>query len=295
LTDRHEAVGIFLRFPGKFFPPPLRLFLQTLATEQFLAVAHSLLPGFLVNVSLFQAASALDANSRWQEIIADNLASGSVPGYKQQQLSQAAIQAGLMPAQGAGNASSSFSVPKTSTSTNFSPGELKYTGNNTDVAIEGKGFFEVQLPNGVTGLTRDGEFRVNSQNQLVTKESYPVMGASGAIQLSRDASGPLSISSTGAVSQGSEKKGQLKVTDVDNPQALTQISGGYFMARDPKAGIHQGKANLREGYLESSNTSTLTEMASMMTASRGFEVNQKVIQIQDDRLNRVITELGNPT
>jgi len=52
---------------------------------------------------------------------------------------------------------------------------------------------------------------------------------------------------------------------------------------------------LREGYLESSNTSTLTEMASMMTASRGFEVNQKVIQIQDDRLNRVITELGNPT
>jgi len=258
-------------------------------------VARSLLRGIFVNVSLFQAASALDANSRWQEIIADNLASSSVPGYKQQQLTQAATQAGLMPARGAKNAAEFFSIPKTSTSTNFTPGELKYTGNNTDVAIEGKGFFEVQLPNGVTGLTRDGEFRVNSQNQLVTKESYPVLGASGTIQLSRESSGPLSISSTGVVSQGSQKRGQLKVTDVKNPELLTQISGGYFMARDSKAGLETGKANLREGYLESSNTSTLGEMASMMTAMRGFEANQHVIQIQDDRLNRTITELGNPT
>ena len=59
--------------------------------------------GFDVNVSLYQAASALDANSRWQEVIADNLASGSVPGYKQQQLSLSAIRAGLMSANGEKN------------------------------------------------------------------------------------------------------------------------------------------------------------------------------------------------
>jgi flagellar basal-body rod protein FlgF len=248
-----------------------------------------------VNVSLFQAASALDANSRWQEVIADNLANSSVPGYKQEQLSQAATQAGLMPANGDKNAAQYYSSPKSSVSTNFSAGEFKYTGNGTDVAIEGKGFFQVQLPTGRTGLTRDGEFQVNSKGQLVTKESFPVMGVAGPIQLSPDHSGPMSISSTGLVTQGTETKGQLKVIDVAKPQLLTKISGAYFVAQDPKAGLQQSKSTLREGYLEGSNASTLTQMASMMTASRGFEANQKIIQIQDDRLNRTITELGNPS
>lgn len=248
-----------------------------------------------VNVSLYQAAAALDANSRWQEVIAGNLASSSVPGYKQEQLSQAAMQAGLMQANGARNASQYFSLPQTTVSTNFTSGELKYTGDGNDAAIEGKGFFAVQLPNGTTALTRDGEFQVNSQGQLVTKESFPVLGASGPIQLGHDHSGPLSISSTGVVSQGSQTRGRLEVLDVAKPQLLTKISGAYFIAQDPKAGVSASTATVREGYLEGSNSSTLNEMASMMTASRGFEVNQKVIQIQDDRLNRTISDLGNPT
>jgi len=163
------------------------------------------------------------------------------------------------------------------------------------VAIEGKGFFEVQLPNGQTGLTRDGEFQINSQGQLVTKESFPVLGVSGPIQLGRDHSGPISIASTGMVNQGTEKRGKLKMIDVTNPQMLTKISGAYFVAQDPKAGLTESKSSLRSGYLETSNASTLTQMANMMTASRGFEANQKVIQIQDDRMNRTISELGNPT
>jgi len=130
---------------------------------------------------------------------------------------------------------------------------------------------------------------------LVTKESYPVLGTAGPIQLNRDHSGPLSITSAGIVNQGSERRGKLKVTEVAKLQELTQLSGGYYMAVPGKAATTESKANLREGYLEASNASTLSEMASMMTASRGFEANQKVIQIQDDRMNRTITELGNPT
>jgi flagellar basal body rod protein FlgG len=261
-------------------------------------VARSLLNDLFVNVSLFQAAAALDANARWQEVIADNLASSSVPGYKQQQLSEAAVQAGLMPGQG--NLPRHFSVSTTSTSTDFSPGELKYTGNGSDVAIEGNGFFEVRLRNGATGLTRDGEFQVNSHGQLVTKESLLVLGVTAQgvrvpIQLDPDHSGPLSISSTGNVNQGSQSIGRLAVTEVDKPHLLTQISGGYFLAQNPKMIQHPSTANLREGYLEGSNSSTLSQMASMMTAMRGFEANQHVIQIQDDRLNRTISELGNPT
>ena len=288
-------MAFFSPFARQLFPRFGPGHAQTLAKQHPLAVAQSLLEGFDVNVSLFQAASALDANSRWQEVIADNLASSSVPGFKQQQLSLAAVQAGLMPAHGEKNLPQFFSVPKASTTTNFSAGEMKYTGNNRDVAIEGKGFFEVQLPNGKTALTRDGEFQFNSQGELVTKESYPVMGINGPIQLNRNSSAPLSIASNGEVSQGSEPRGKLKVTEVDQPKLLTQISGGYFVAQDPNLHMQASTANLREGYLEGANTSAVGEMANLMTAMRGFEANQKVIQIQDDRLNRIISDLGNPS
>jgi flagellar basal body rod protein FlgG len=250
---------------------------------------------FDVNVSLFQAASALDANSRWQEVIADNLASGSVPGYKQQQLSLSAIRAGLMSTNGEKNQPQYFTVPQATTSTNFSPGEMKYTAGKTDVAIEGKGFFEVELPNGGKALTRDGEFQFNSAGKLVTKESYLVMGATGAIGLDPHNSDPISISSGGEVSQGTVLRGKLKVTDVNQPKLLTQISGGYFIAKDPNVHLQASTASLRAGYLEGSNTSPVGEMANLMNAMRGFEANQHVIQIQDDRMNKVITELGNPT
>jgi flagellar basal body rod protein FlgG len=248
-----------------------------------------------VNVSLYQAASALDANSRWQDVIADNLASGSVPGYKQQQLSLSAIRAGLMSANGEKNQPAYFTVPQGTTSTNFSPGEMKYTGDNTDVAIEGKGFFEVALPNGSKALTRDGEFQLSSTGNLVTKESYPVMGAAGAIRIDPHNSDPISISPDGDVSQGTILKGKLKVTDVDKPALLTQISGGYFIAKDPNLHTKTSTASLREGYLEGSNTSPVGEMANLMNSMRGFEANQHVIQIMDDRMNKVITELGTPT
>src|SRR5208282_3325420 len=140
----------------------------------------------------------------------------------------------------------------------------------------------------------------NSKGQLVTKESYLVLGVNAAgvrtpIQLNTDHSGPLSISSTGNVNQGTELIGHLAVTAIDKPHLLTQLSGGYFQAQNPKIVQSPSKANVREGYLEASNSSTLMQMASMMTASRGFEANQHVIQIQDDRLNRTISELGNPT
>lgn len=108
-----------------------------------------------MNVSLYQAASALSASARWQEVVSQNLASASTPGYKKQDLSFSAIQAGVMPAQGGGVA---VAFPHATSTTSFQPGEVRATGVNTDVAIEGPGFFQVQLPNGATGYTRDGDF-----------------------------------------------------------------------------------------------------------------------------------------
>ncbi len=248
-----------------------------------------------MNVSLFQAASALNANSRWQEVIAENLAASSVPGYRKQELSVAAAQAGLMPAGASvGNAPLSFTIPKAITATSFQPGELKFTGNKNDAAIEGKGFFEVRLPNGSTALTRDGEFQVSAQGQLVTKEGYTVLGDSGPIQLDLNNPAPISISADGDVSQGADAKGKLKLIEFDNPRLLTQINGAYFVADNPSLQAHASTSTLRQGYLEGSNVSVVGEMANLMAAMRTFEANQHVVQIQDDRMSKAISDLGNP-
>ncbi|MDB6022593.1 MAG: hypothetical protein JWQ04_2450 [Pedosphaera sp.] len=249
-----------------------------------------------MNVSMYQAAAALDANSRWQEVISENLASSSVPGFKKQQLSLAAVRAGLMPASNLNSANlpKTFTMPKASTSTSFLPGEMQYTGNGHDVAIEGKGFFQVQLPNGAKALTRDGEFQMSAQGQLQTKQGYPVLGAGGPIQLDPHNTAPLTISANGDVSQGADVKDKIALADFDKPELLTQISGGYFTATNPNLHPQPATGTLREGYIEGSNTSVVGEMANMMTAMRGFEANQKVIQMQDDRLGRTIADLGNP-
>ncbi len=247
-----------------------------------------------MNVSLYQAAAALNANSRWQDVIADNLTSSSVPGFRKQSLTTAAVQAGLLSVNSSGSPQF-FSVPKASVSTSFQSGEMDYTGDDKNAAIEGKGFFQVQLANGVTAVTRDGEFQVNSHGQLVTKEGYTVMGGSGPIQLDAHNRDPLSISSTGEVCQGSVVKGKLSLTDFENPELLTQTNGVYFLATNPGLREKPATGSLRDGFVEGANTTALGEMANMMTAQRGFEANQKVIQIQDERLGKVINDLGNPS
>ncbi len=245
-----------------------------------------------MTVSLYQAAAALSANSAWQDAITSNLASSSVPGFKRQQLSMAAVKAGLLPG-GGGNLPTSFSLPKAKTAPSFAPGEMIATGVKNDVAIDGKGFFSVQLPNGTNAFTRDGEFQVTSKGELVTKEGYPVEGEGGPIMLNLQNPTPMSVSANGTVSQGAEKKGKLKITEFQNPEALTQISGAYFIGGGHGLIPQPSTSTLRQNYLEGSNTSVIGEMANMMTAMRSFEANQHIIQMQDDRMGKTISELGN--
>ena len=251
----------------------------------------------LMNVSLFQATAALNANSRWQEAIAQNLASSGIPGYKKHELSFPAIQAGLMPAASSRTADteSRFTLPTAGVTTNFQPGEMKRTDVETDVAIEGPGFFEVQLPNGKMALTRDGEFQQNAKGQLVTKRGNLVMSDGGPVQFDVSQGGPISISGTGEISQGGELKGRLKVVDVNDPQALTSLGGGLFLADKPNLKVNDLLlVNLRPGYLEAANTSPSAEMVNLISAMRQYEANQRVVQQQDERMGRVISELGNP-
>ena len=245
-----------------------------------------------MNVSLYQAAAAMNANSRWQEMISDNLADCSVPGARKQDISFAAIESG-MPSGQLGLGGERFVMPAARTSINFTQGEINPSGVSTDFAMDGPGFFQVEMPNGEKTFTRDGEFHVNAQGQLTTKRGLPISGDSGPVQLDPNNSAPITVSPTGQVSQGGELKGHIKIVEFKNPQDLKSVGQGYFMQADPTQKPDDAKSSyVRQGYLEAANSSPTVEMSSLITAMRMFESNEKVLQMQDDRMGRVITDLG---
>ena len=245
-----------------------------------------------MEVSLYSAAAAMNATERWQDLVADNLSSASVPGARQQEISFSAVQAGLASAT-PGSAGDGYVIPFAGSSTNYSQGELKPTGNKMDLALEGPGFFGVQLPDGSTAYTRDGEFKLNSQGQLVSKQGYPVASTGGALTFDPNNTAPIDISPSGEVSQGADIKGQIAVTEFGNMKAVTMGRGGLFTAdaatAAPKAATTTG---VRQGFVEASNTSPTLAMASLITAMRMFETNQKVMTMQSDRMSKAITELS---
>ena len=245
-----------------------------------------------MDVSLYQAAAAMNATAKWQDLIAENLASASVPGARKQELSFSDIQAG-MAANLPGSEPASFYIPSGSAVTNFSAGELRPTGNPMDFALEGPGFFTVQMPDGQNGYTRDGEFHLGPQGQLVTKQGYTVLGVGGPLRLNPNSPGGVTVSADGNVSQGDQIIGKLQINEFKNLKSLNMMGGGYFSADDSSGELAvAGSTHVRQSFVESGNASPTTEMASLITAMRMFESNQKVLQMQGDRMSRFITDLG---
>jgi flagellar basal-body rod protein FlgF len=251
-----------------------------------------------MNVGLYQAAAALNANTRWQELIAENISCSTIPGYRKQDISFSAVQSGLMaaPATNPYAPSAAILMPQAMTMLNNQPGEHTYTGQKTDLALEGPGFFEVQMPNGSLAYTRTGEFSLDSSGRLITKAGYEVQGENGAIQLNPASQEPLSITDKGEVKQGENMVGKIKIVDFNDQRLLSPVSEtSYFLANNPNLQtVPVETPALRQGFLENSNVSTVNEMASLLNAMRAYEANQRVIQVNDDRLSRAISELGNP-
>jgi flagellar basal-body rod protein FlgF len=236
----------------------------------------------------------MNASSRWQEIIAENLAASQIPGFKKQDFSFNAVQAGYLTS--ATGAAKRASMPLAATATNFQAGEIRSTGVSTDVAIEGPGFFKIRTPDGATGYTRDGEFHINAQGQLLTKQGLAVMGQTDPIQIDPGNPAPVVIAATGEISQGGEQKGQLKLTEFNNPAALTTAGVGLYFDSDLSAQpVAANKSTVRQGYLENANTSTVMEMGNLISAMRFYEANQKVVQSEDDRIGRLISDVATPS
>lgn len=249
-----------------------------------------------MNVSLYEAAAGMNASERWQEAIAQNLANNSIPGARKQEVSFSAVQAGLASATN-GTTQANYVMPAATVGTSFQPGIMRPTGLNTDMAIEGTGMFEVLMPNGTHAFTRDGEFHINAQGQLVTKQGYKVLNDGGnAIQLDPTNTSSLNVSASGQISQGADAKGRIRMVDFNQPDLLTSAGGGLYLAGNPKLkSTTSSTSTLHQGCLEAANSTPTLEMSKMINSMRMFEVNQKMMSTQDERMGKVISDLGNPS
>lgn len=177
--------------------------------------------------------------------------------------------------------------------TDYSQGSMRETGNTYDVAISGSGFFTVQFTNkkGEQSIkyTRDGSFTLNKEGYLVTKDGDFVQGTAGRIRL--DPLQPASIDQAGNIYQNNARVATLDITDFEDYNYLEHYGENYYQTVEgfeEKAGDYK----IVSGYLEMANMSVVTEMVNMISVSRAYETNQKMVQTYDTSLEIAANQLG---
>ncbi len=163
--------------------------------------------------------------------------------------------------------------------TDISQGEIKETGNPLDLAISGDGFFVVKGKE-KTFYTRRGDFVVDKDGRLSTKDGYLVQGEGGVITLT---SGEVSVGEDGTVSVDGEEVGRIKLVSFKKPDLLEKAGAGLFRLKDSKAQIERPKnSSILQGHLEMSNVDAVKEMVSMITALRAYESHMRLIKAFDE-------------
>ena len=177
-------------------------------------------------------------------------------------------------------------------SRNITQGSLSTTDNALDIAIQGKGYFEIELPDGTQAYTRDGSFKINGDGVIVTNNGFVVQPSitipDNATNVSINSSGEVSVTVQGETDP--QQLGQLQLTAFINPAGLQAIgdnlltettASGAALVNNP--GI-EGMGTLLQGALERSNVDAVTEMTSLISAQRAYEMNTKVLTAADQML-----------
>jgi flagellar basal-body rod protein FlgF len=226
--------------------------------------------------------------------IAMNLANVLTPGYKRgvtaQGASGATFAAHLSGVAPAGSPTGEAPV-RIEALVDPRVGSLRSTAQPLDVALTGKGYFEVMTADG-PAYTRHGTFHIDARGRLVTPHGYPVMGVGGEIIL--NAANP-TIDSKGAIFVGSNEVdpvAKLRVVEFEDESRPTRVGDGLLSARSGSRQAADQDIQVRQGFLENSNVSSTYEMTSMIHSMRHFESMQKVVQGYDDMLGTAIRKLG---
>lgn len=241
--------------------------------------------------ALFAAASGASVYEKRLDILANNLSNINTVGFKQDSLTfrlpaQASEQKGDS---NLGHSLISGPPSPTATITDFSPGQLRHTQNALDLALDGEGFFCIQTPDGRC-YTRKGNFTLNQEGVLVTKDGYPVLGKSGEIKITGH---DVTIDEGGNISVDGAAVDTISVVSIPNTHTLRKLGGSLFSP--PGSGVDENKAEdvkVKQGFIETSNVNAIKAMTEMIDVLRGYESYQKVIKFLDDATRKSINEVG---
>jgi flagellar basal-body rod protein FlgG len=254
--------------------------------------------------SLSIAKTGLEAQQTQLDAITNNLANVGTNGYKRSRaVFEDLMYQNMRQAGGASTQQTSLptglqlgsGVRAVATSRNFSQGSLTQTGNNLDLAINGQGFFQVQMPDGTTAYTRDGAFQVDATGQMVTSSGYPVSPAitmpanTTSITIGKDGIVSATVSGSATPTQA----GQLQLANFINPAGLDPKGGNLFAETAASGNPQTGNpgANslgvLNQGMVESSNVNVVEELVSMIQTQRAYEINSKAITTSDQMLQKL--------
>ncbi len=254
--------------------------------------------------ALWIAKTGLDAQQTKMSVISNNLANASTSGFKR---SRAVFEDLLYQNQRQPGAQSSqdtvystglmigTGVRTVATEKLFSQGNLSQTQNPLDVAIEGRGFLQVLMPDGSLAFTRDGSVQVDNQGQLVTPNGYAIQPAINipidAQSITIAVDGTVSISMQGQAA--TTQVGNIQLADFINPAGLQPTGGNLYLettsSGSPQVGAPglNGLGSVLQGYIENSNVNVVEELVSMIETQRAYEMNSRAISTADQMLQYV--------
>lgn len=250
------------------------------------------------------ARTGLDAQDMRMRVISNNLANVNTTGYKRDRAAFETLAYQVVTAPGAASTAETQYATGLNVGTGVriqgttrieTQGSLNTTGNAFDLALDGNGFFPVDLPGGQTGYTRAGNFSRSSDGTLVTAEGYKVQPGitvpEGATSITIGTDGTVSAQLAGQTEPS--QIGQIQVATFPNPAGL-QASGDNFLIETSASGAaalgtpgEGGRGRIRQGMLEGSNVNVVEELVDMIETQRAYEVNSKMISATDEMLKYV--------
>lgn len=239
---------------------------------------------------IYTAASGMLAESIRTDATANNLANVSTAGYKKDVAVNKAFASMLIkrindgPEQPVGQLGTGAQVDEIAPA--FTPGMMRQTGNQLDLAIDGKGYFAVETAAGIR-YTRAGEFTRNSLGELTTADGQAVLGENGRIVINGSS---VAVGEDGIVSVDGNQIGRLRLSEFNDEQKL--VKEGSVLFRDDGAGMRQASGIVRQGVLEMSNVNAVSEMINLISGYRAYEVNSKAVQAHDQLLDKAVNEVG---
>ena len=255
----------------------------------------------MTSAAMHIARTGLDAQNERMRVISNNLANVNTTGFKRDRAAFETLAYQTITANGA----PSTSETKYATGLNLgtgvriqgtarieTQGSLNTTGNSLDLALDGQGYFQVQLPGGQVGYTRAGNFARSPEGLLVTSEGYQVQpGISipeGATSITVGNDGTVSATIQGQ--SAPTEIGQLQVATFTNPAGLQPLGSNFLIetagSGAPNVGVagQDGRGQIRQGMLEGSNVNVVEELVDMIETQRAYEVNSKMISATDQML-----------